>query len=72
MSPEDAVEGGDQAGCMESEQGGVMDEVVQLTCTFQSQVLVTKPKPGEKCMVCNRKVPQTNAQRQAAYRGRKA
>lgn len=35
-------------------------------------VLRKKPEPGEQCPLCERMVPLTNAQRQAAYRGRKA
>lgn len=31
-----------------------------------------KPEPGEACSLCGHVAPMTNAQRQAAYRGRKS
>jgi rRNA maturation endonuclease Nob1 len=48
---------------------------VTQTITQERPVLVPVTEsvtPGEECPTCGQKVPMTNAQRQAAYRGRKA
>lgn len=34
--------------------------------------LMAPAEPGKPCPACKRKVPMTNAQRQAAWRGRKS
>lgn len=38
----------------------------------ESHYLSVRPLPGEPCPTCGRKMPKSHAQRQAAYRGRKA
>lgn len=51
------------------------EEEVTRSITQERPVLVPvteRVTPGEECPTCGQKVPMTNAQRQAAYRGRKA
>jgi hypothetical protein len=50
-------------------------EEVTRTITQERPALVPVTEtvtPGESCPTCGQKVPMTNAERQAAYRGRKS